>query len=115
MKPNNSPSQNTYNNRVAQFEADEKKAKAAEKHAAKAATAIEKKTLPSDIKSMSNAYCVAYNKVLAELPAWKRTEIIGIIKDKDYDNRFYEEFIIQVLQVVGDEPTTAIKLRAKGI
>lgn len=87
MKPNK-PS-DTYANRVAQFEADERR-KAAE---------VQPELPPLQIPSTSeNPFVRARVDVLNKYSEFKRREIEQMEKTGDKSNRVYEEFIADVAQ-----------------
>jgi hypothetical protein len=85
MKPNK-PS-DTYVNRVAQFEADERR------KAAEAPTEISPTQLPS---TSENPFIRARVDVLNKYNEFKRREIAEMEKTGNKENRVYQEFVAEV-------------------
>ena len=58
-----------------------------------------KSEAPAKPLSAKEAYKAAWNQVYKKLPNWKQEEVNRMIANKDYDNRFYTEFVQQVVEV----------------
>lgn len=92
--------ENTFDNRVYQFEQDQKRV--ANAAAPKETVKQTKKT--SIPPSSGNPYIQARHKILEEYPEWRRTEIATMEKTGDIDNRHYDDFVREVA-ILGDSLT----------
>lgn len=89
--------ENYFDNRVYQFDHDQKRAaNAALKKTAKQT----KKT--SILPSSGNPYIQARHKILEEYPEWRRVEIATMEKNGNTENRHYMDFV-HAVAVLGDE------------
>ena len=108
MKPNK-PAE-TYANRCAQF-------LKSEKLSTDASTLRSKGKAPThpDTVAKENPYLQARLKVLAGYKEGRRIEIAAMERDGNIDNRWYAEFIADVVAAAGDVPSLAIRNYIKGI
>lgn len=109
MKQNDRQSQ-TYENRVAQFLKDEKLR-------SDAATLRSRGKAPKhpDIVASENPYLIARTKVLNGYKEDRRIELAAMERDGNIHNRFYAQFVADVVTAAGDVPSLAIRNFIKGI
>jgi len=90
----NKPSENTFLNRCAQFERDERK---------NATSPDPKKTTatPKVAEKDQNPYLRARLEVLKKYPAWRREEIGEMERTGNINNRYYSDFVHEVT-LLGD-------------
>ena len=89
--------ENIFDNRVAQFERDQKKISVEE------APALKKTVKKAGSVAYSgNPYMQARQKVLEGYPEWRRIEVATMEKTGDVNNRFYADFVQSVV-TLGDE------------
>lgn len=87
--------ENTYKNRVAEFEQQQKQQPCS----------ITQKVQPKVAKcNPKNPYLLAREKVMAGLPDWRRTEVLGMEARGDLDNSHYYQFVKMVAEE-GDKLT----------
>lgn len=91
----------TYKNRVSEFEKKE----------------IKKPLPKAEIHSQSfqNPYAKARVQVLANCKEGRRIEIMAMERDGNINNRWYDQFIADILFTAGDVPSLALRNRIKGI
>ena len=104
VKPNNpSPSQNTFTNRVAQFEKQQKVA-------APVAPLKSTPNLPLlPTTDYYQRYVEARSKVLASYPEEDKMAILKMEKNGNTDNREYDRYVCDLLIAAGDEPTHTLR------
>lgn len=52
--------------------------------------------------SKDNPYYKARQRVLSDLPEWRRKEVLEMEKIGNVDNRYYEDFVRQVIALAED-------------
>jgi hypothetical protein len=105
------------NNRIAEFNKDEKK-KTGEKSPATPSPKKPTKSVKSKKESTDSgelSFTDAHRQVLEKLPNWKKIEIEDMKTRKDTNNRHYDAFLIEVLYAAGDTPSISLRDRIKGI
>lgn len=109
MKPNNRPPE-TYANRCAQFLKEEQLK-------TDAATLRSKGKAPKhpDAVAGENPYLQARLKVLAAYKEDRKIELAAMERDGNINNRFYAQFIVDVIVAAGDVPSLAMRNYIKGI
>lgn len=74
-----------------------KAAPAKTKRRTKAAEVTSSATVSSD-----NPYYQARQRVLKDLPEWRRKEVLDMEKTGDIENRYYDDFVRQVIALAED-------------
>lgn len=109
MKPNPKTPE-TYANRCAQFLKGEKL------HAdATTLRAKGKSPTPPEVVATENPYLQARLKVLAGYKEGHQIEIAAMERDHNIDNRWYAEFIADIVIAAGDIPSLKLRNYIKGI
>lgn len=62
-----------------------------------------------NIKDLKNKYKNTYKELFNKLPEWRKKEVLTCYTSKDYDNRFYTEFVQEVIELSEQSPITPIK------
>ena len=99
-KPKQTPQ--SYLNRTAQFERDQKKN-----------PAPSPKSIPP--AASGNPYLQARLKVLAKYKAWRQTEIKELEATNKTNNSHYASFVIDILTEVGEAPSEALWNQTRGM
>ena len=69
------------------------------------------KTNVKPITDMEERYKRAYTIVLNKLPVWRQKEIKKLVSNRDFDNRFYGEFINDVTYLAEHEPFNQLVIK----
>ena len=109
MKPNPKTPE-TYANRCAQFLKGEKLHTDATTLRAKG-----KAPISPEVVATENPYLLARVKVLAGYKEGRRIEIAALERDHNLDNRWYAEFISDIVVAAGDTPSLKLRNYIKGI
>lgn len=96
MKQTPDQYQNTYTNRVAQFQKEQKPLNAGPQ------TKKNGKASKTVSVAEENPYLRARTETLAKYPAWRRAQIEDMERNNDIDNHIYDDFVHDVAKL-GDQ------------